>query len=196
MCIFSHHHLHLILVFGLSVRVFDLLWENHVKLEQKHPSLSTLSDELLWIPDMEGVLENDVTQVVNTDITAVKHREMKCVVCLEHWGHDWFPENPIDHTVLIYLSWYRKTHVKTLFNFSDLFIRRTRQKVLEKKLIFGHPIKQRNYLHICWERERGGNLVVQTFGLVWWDRPPKVDPLLLPFVSFQTMDSHGRLEVA
>ena len=80
----SHHHLHFILIFGLSIRVFDLLRENHVELEQKHPSLPALSDKLLWIPDVEGVLEDDVTKVVNTNITAVKHREMKCVICLEH----------------------------------------------------------------------------------------------------------------
>ena len=102
----SHHHLHFILIFGFSIRVFNLLWENHVKLEQKHPPFTALPDKLLWIPDVESVLEDDVTEEVYTDITAVKHREMKCVVSLEHWGDDWFSENTIFYNKTKYMLLY------------------------------------------------------------------------------------------
>ena len=46
----SRHHLHLVLVFGLPVRVFHLLGEHEVQLEQEHSPLSALSDQFLGVP--------------------------------------------------------------------------------------------------------------------------------------------------
>ena len=47
-----------------------------------------------------------------------------------------------------YLSRNRETHVKALFDFPDLFVRGTRQKVLEKELIFGNPVQKiHKYIH-------------------------------------------------
>ena len=52
----ARHHLHLVLVLGLAVGVLHLLGEDEVELEEEHPPLSALSYQLLWVPDMEGVL--------------------------------------------------------------------------------------------------------------------------------------------
>lgn len=80
------HHLHLVLVLRLPVGVLHLLGEDEVELEQEHSPLPTLSDELLWVPDVEGVLEDDVAQDINTDITPVQQGEVESVVCLKSYN--------------------------------------------------------------------------------------------------------------
>ena len=79
----SRHHLHLVLVFGFPIRVFHFLGEDEVELEQEHSPLSALSDQFLGVPDVESVLEDDVAQEINADITAVQQGEVECVIGLE-----------------------------------------------------------------------------------------------------------------
>ena len=82
-CNQAYHHLHLILVFGFPIRVFHFLGEDEVELEQEHSPLSALPDQLLGVPDVESVLEDDVAQLINTYITAIEQGQMECVICLE-----------------------------------------------------------------------------------------------------------------
>ena len=79
----AYHHLHLILVLGFPIRVFHFLGEDEIELEEEHSPLSTLPDELLGVPDVESVLEDDVAQQINTYITAVQEGQMECVIGLE-----------------------------------------------------------------------------------------------------------------
>ena len=85
---YPYHHFHFILIFGFSVGIFYFFGEHQIEFKEEHPSLPTLSDQLLWIPDMEGVLEDYVTEEIDWDITAVKQGQMKCVVGLKHSGND------------------------------------------------------------------------------------------------------------
>lgn len=50
----------LIDVFAPAIRVFDLLAENKRHLKEEEVALSSLSDQSLWIPDLEGILENEL----------------------------------------------------------------------------------------------------------------------------------------
>ena len=77
------HHLHLVLVLRLAVRILHLFGEDEVELEEEHSPISALPDQLLGIPDLEGVLQDDVTKVVDTDITTIQKREVECVIGLE-----------------------------------------------------------------------------------------------------------------
>jgi hypothetical protein len=54
----THQHLHLVEVLGLPVGVLHLLGEDEVQLEEEHPSVSTLSDQLLRIPHLKRILRH------------------------------------------------------------------------------------------------------------------------------------------
>lgn len=50
----------LVEIFGSSGRVFDLLAEDERQLKQEEVSVSPLSDQRLWLPNQEGVLEEEL----------------------------------------------------------------------------------------------------------------------------------------
>ena len=79
----ARHHLHLVLVLGFPIRVFHLLGEDEVELKEEHSPLSALSDQLLGVPDVESVLEDDVSKPVNAYITAIEQGQVECVICLK-----------------------------------------------------------------------------------------------------------------
>ena len=83
LCYQAYHHLHLILVFGFPIRVFHFLGEDEVELEQEHSPFSALPDQFLGVPDVKSILEDDIAQEINTDITAIKQGQVECVIRLD-----------------------------------------------------------------------------------------------------------------
>ena len=79
----ARHHLHLVLVLGFPIRVFHLLGGDEVELKEEHSPLSALSDQLLGVPDVESVLQDDVSKPVNAYITAIEQGQVECVIGLE-----------------------------------------------------------------------------------------------------------------
>lgn len=56
----THQEFTLIDVFASAIRVLDFFAENQWHLKEEEVALSTLADKRLWIPDLEGLLKNEL----------------------------------------------------------------------------------------------------------------------------------------
>lgn len=59
-------------VFGPSRRVFDLLAEDEWQLEQEEVSVPPLSDQRFWLPNQEGVLQQELALNIQTILHTCK----------------------------------------------------------------------------------------------------------------------------
>jgi len=64
-----------------AVRVFDLLTEQQSLFKEEHMALFALLQDVFWIEDGEGVLQQDLTESVKTSLflkkTATQRRTLK-----------------------------------------------------------------------------------------------------------------------
>ena len=79
----SHHHKpRLVDVLRLPVGVLKLFAEDEVKLEEEDVTVLRFPDQLLRVPDLKAVLEDDLAEGVVGKVAAVQHGEVQSVVGL------------------------------------------------------------------------------------------------------------------
>jgi len=102
------HELALKLILDYA-RLLDLLGKQEIQFEQENTSLPALSDDLLGVPGLEGVLQHNFTQFVYGYITVFQQRKM--------------------HGIIGFLGDI-KHHLETLFDFAVAFFA-AGQKILK-----------------------------------------------------------------
>lgn len=64
----THEEFALVDVFAPAVGVFHLLAEDKRHLEKEEVPLSTLADQSLWVPNLKGLLKDELTLGLNVFI--------------------------------------------------------------------------------------------------------------------------------
>lgn len=84
----THHELKLVHVLGLAAAVLDLLGEEEADVKEEEAPLAAFADDLLGVPDREGVLQEDLAQRLQTLLQTVQHGQVHGVVgLLRHVHH-------------------------------------------------------------------------------------------------------------
>lgn len=82
------HHFVLEVVLDGAVRVFDLLREQQIQLEEEDAPLAPFADDLLVVPGEERVLHHHLAEVVDGNVALLQQRQMHRVVrLLRHVQH-------------------------------------------------------------------------------------------------------------
>ena len=84
----THHKFKLVHVLGLATAVLDLLGEEEAHIKEEEATLSAFADDLLGVPDGEGILQQDFPQCLKALLQAVEHGEMHGIIgLLRHIHH-------------------------------------------------------------------------------------------------------------
>ena len=84
----THHEFKLVHVLGFAAAVLDLLGEEQADVKEKEATLTTFADDLLGVPDGEGILQKDLPQCLQALLQTIQHGEVHGVVgLLRHIHH-------------------------------------------------------------------------------------------------------------